>query len=132
MHEATGIIALPLSSAWQPVMHVPSPGLAATLSRRRERENMDRTSQESGSAANTMNVFFEEDGGFKVGHVMSDIGTSLQIESISGKRSKIKANAVVLRFESALEQFLPAAESLAAEIDADFLWEVCGKDEFGC
>ncbi len=93
---------------------------------------MSRTSQESGSDANTMNVFFEEDGGFKVGHVMSDIGTSLQIESISGKRSKIKANAVVLRFESALEQFLPTAEALAAEIDADFLWEVCGKEEFGC
>ncbi len=79
-----------------------------------------------------MNVFFEEDGGFKVGHVMSDIGTSLQIESISGKRSKIKANAVVLRFESQLDQFMPAAQALAAEIDADFLWEVCGKDEFGC
>ena len=79
-----------------------------------------------------MNVFFEEDGGFKVGHVMSDIGTSLQIESISGKRSKIKSNTVVLRFESALEHFLPAAEALAADIDADFLWQVCGKDEFGC
>ena len=79
-----------------------------------------------------MNVFFEEDGGFKVGHVMSDIGTSLQIESISGKRSKIKANAVVLRFESQLDQFLPVTQALAAEIDADFLWEVCGKDEFGC
>ena len=79
-----------------------------------------------------MNVFFEEDGGFKVGHVMSDIGTSLQIEAFSGKRSKIKANAVVLRFEGELDQFLPAAEALAANIDADFLWEVCGKDEFGC
>ena len=79
-----------------------------------------------------MNVFFEEDGAFKVGHVMSDIGTSLQIESISGKRSKIKANAVVLRFESELDQFLPAADALAADIDPDFLWQVCGKDEFGC
>ena len=79
-----------------------------------------------------MNVFFEEDGGFKVGHVMSDIGTSMQIESISGKRSKIKANAVLLRFESALDQFLPMAEALATDIDANFLWEVCGKEEFGC
>ena len=79
-----------------------------------------------------MNVFFEEDGGFKVGHVMSDIGTSLQIESITGKRSKIKANAVLLRFESALEQFLPTAEALAGDIDPDFLWQVCGKEEFGC
>ncbi len=79
-----------------------------------------------------MNVFYEEDGSFKVGHVMSDIGTSLQIESVSGKRSKIKANAVVLRFESQLDQFLPAAEKLAAEIEPDFLWEVCGENEFGC
>ncbi|MBL8522859.1 MAG: RNB domain-containing ribonuclease [Betaproteobacteria bacterium] len=79
-----------------------------------------------------MNVFYEEDGGFKVGHVMSDIGTSLQIESVSGKRSKIKANAVVLRFESALDQYLPEAEKIAAQIEPDFLWEVCGTNEFGC
>ena len=79
-----------------------------------------------------MNVFYEEDGSFKVGHVMSDIGTSLQVESVTGKRSKIKANAVVLRFESQLEPFLPAAEKLAAEIEPDFLWEVCGRIEFGC
>ncbi len=79
-----------------------------------------------------MNVFYEEDGSFKVGHVMSDIGTSLQIESISGKRSKIKANAVVLRYESQLDQFLPEAEKLAAAIEPDFLWEVCGANEFGC
>ena len=79
-----------------------------------------------------MNVFYEEDGSFKVGHVMSDIGTSLQVEAVSGKRSKIKANAVVLRFESALDQFLPAADRLAADIEPDFLWEVCGSSEFGC
>ena len=79
-----------------------------------------------------MNVFYEEDGSFKVAHVMSDIETSLQIESVSGKRSKIKANAVVLRYESALDQFLPEAEKLAASIEPDFLWEVCGAEEFGC
>ena len=79
-----------------------------------------------------MNVFYEEDGSFKVGHVMSDIGTSLQIESVSGKRSKIKANAVVLRYESALDRLLPEAEQLAAVIEPDFLWEVCGDPEFGC
>ena len=79
-----------------------------------------------------MNVFYEEDGGFKVGHVMSDIGTSLQVEAISGKRSKIKANQVLLRFESALGEFLPAADKYAAEIEPDFLWEVCGPSEFGC
>jgi exoribonuclease-2 len=79
-----------------------------------------------------MNVFYEEDGSFKVAHVMSDIGTSLQIESVSGKRSKIKSNAVVLRYETALDQFMPDAEKLAAAIEPDFLWEVCGAAEFGC
>ncbi|MEP7156925.1 MAG: RNB domain-containing ribonuclease [Betaproteobacteria bacterium] len=79
-----------------------------------------------------MNVFYEEDGSFKVGHVMSDIGTSLQIESVSGKRSKIKSNTVVLRYDMALDQLMPAAERLAAEIEPDFLWEVCGASEFGC
>jgi exoribonuclease II len=80
----------------------------------------------------TMNVFYEEDGGFKVAHVMSDIGTSLQVESLSGKRSKIKANQVLLRFESALGEFMPQADALAADIDPDFLWQVCDPNEFGC
>ena len=105
MHDTTGIIALPFIAACVFCVY---------------------------RMALLMNVFYEEDGGFKVGHVMSDIGTSLQIEAVSGKRSKIKANAVVLRFESALEQFLPDAEKLAAQIEPDFLWEVCGENEFGC
>ncbi len=79
-----------------------------------------------------MNVFFEEDGGFKVARVMSDIGTSLQVESISGKRSKIKSSAVLLRFESSLGDFLPAVQHLACDIDPQFLWEALGEGEFGC
>jgi exoribonuclease-2 len=78
-----------------------------------------------------MNVFFEEDGGFKVARVMEDIGTSLQVEAVSGKRSKIKANVVLLRFDSALADLIPQAEVLAADIEPDFLYEVCGPSEFG-
>jgi exoribonuclease-2 len=78
-----------------------------------------------------MNVFYEEDGGFKVARVMEDIGTSLQVEASSGKRSKIKANVVLLRFDSALTDLLPAAERLAADIDPQFLYDVCGPNEFG-
>jgi exoribonuclease-2 len=78
-----------------------------------------------------MNVFFEEDGGFKVARIMEDIGTSLQVEAVTGKRSKIKSNAVLLRFATALNDLLPQAEALAAEIDLDFLYEVCGPSEFG-
>ena len=48
-----------------------------------------------------MNVFYEEDGGFKVGNVMADNDTSLQVEAPHGKRSKVKASAVLLRFADA-------------------------------
>ena len=76
------------------------------------------------------NVFYEEDGGFKVGAVLTDNDTSLQVEAPHGKRSKIKSAAILLRFSSALADFLPAAEQQAAEIDIDFLWECCGDAEF--
>ena len=47
-----------------------------------------------------MNVFYEEDGGFKVGTVLSSTDAALQVEAPHGKRSKIKTNHVLLRFTS--------------------------------
>lgn len=79
-----------------------------------------------------MNIFYEEDGGFKVGAMLADNTTSLQVEGVSGKRSKIKSANVMLRFNSpGLAEFLAQAEALAADIDTDFLWECCPPDEFG-
>src|SRR3954471_6241302 len=78
-----------------------------------------------------MNVFYEEEGTFKVGAVLADNDTSLQVEAPHGKRSKIKAAAVLLRFsEPALSAFTDAAQRVAGEVDVDFLWECCGPDEF--
>jgi exoribonuclease-2 len=78
-----------------------------------------------------VNVFYEEDGAFKVGAVLADNNTSLQVEATHGKRSKIKANAVVLRFEHpGLAPFLDGAQKVAEELDANFLWEVAPQDEF--
>lgn len=78
-----------------------------------------------------MNVFYEEDGAFKVGAVLADNNTSLQVEAAHGKRSKIKANAVVLRFEQpGLTPFLDGAQKVADALDANFLWEVAPQDEF--
>ncbi len=78
-----------------------------------------------------MNVFYEEDGGFKVGHLMSEAAASAQIESASGKRSKVKSNAILLRFDSpSVADFLPKATALMADHDVPFLWEVCGTDDF--
>lgn len=78
-----------------------------------------------------MNVFYEESGSFKVGSIVSRNDASLQVDTQHGKRAKLKAANVFLEFSSALQDFLPAAEAIAADIDVDFLWECCGDDEFG-
>jgi len=79
-----------------------------------------------------MNVLYEETGSFKVGAVLAESDASLQVEAVHGKRSKIKAASVLLRFEAPpLAELLGRAESLAAEMDTDFLWQCCGEAEFG-
>ena len=78
-----------------------------------------------------MNVFYEEEGGFKVGAVLADNTTSLQVEAPHGKRSKVKAANVLLRFtEPALGEFMARAQAAADGIDVDFLWQCCGEAEF--
>ena len=78
-----------------------------------------------------MNIFFEEDGSFKVGTILSDNTTSLQVENLHGKRSKIKAANVMLRFsQPGLSEFMAQAEQIAADIDVQFLWECCPPEEF--
>jgi len=77
------------------------------------------------------NVFYEEEGDFKVGAVLADNDASLQVEAPHGKRSKIKASAVLFRFDgTGLSQFMDEAHKLAEGIDADFLWQCCGQEEF--
>lgn len=79
-----------------------------------------------------MNVFYEEDGELKVGAVLADNDTSLQVEAPHGKRSKVKASAVLLRFETpAHTAFMAGAQQQADAIDIDFLWQCCTADEFG-
>lgn len=78
-----------------------------------------------------MNVFYEEDGGFKVASIMSEADSSMQVEASSGKRSKIKTANVLMRFEGSLAGFLEAAQAEADTLDTDFLWECCGEPEFG-
>ncbi len=76
-----------------------------------------------------MNVFYEESGNFKVGTILVDNTTSLQVEAVHGKRSKIKAASVLLRFETPeLSEFMDQAQKVAGELDPDFLWECCAQD----
>jgi exoribonuclease-2 len=80
----------------------------------------------------SVNVFYEEDGGFKAGAVLSENDASYQVEAAHGKRSKIKAANVLLKFDApGLTAFMSQAEEGAAAIDLDFLWEVAPRDEFG-
>jgi exoribonuclease-2 len=78
-----------------------------------------------------MNVFFEEDGSFKVASIMTEAQGSLQIESATGKRSKVKASNVLMRFETPLAGFMDTANAEANTLDVDFLWECCTEPEFG-
>ncbi|MBS0587014.1 MAG: RNB domain-containing ribonuclease [Proteobacteria bacterium] len=76
-----------------------------------------------------MNVFYEEAGTFKVGAILADNNTSLQIETVHGKRSKIKTTAVLFRFDTPpLAEFMSHAQQVAAELDPDFLWECCPQE----
>src|SRR4029434_956716 len=79
-----------------------------------------------------MNVLFEDDGQLKAGSVLADQDASLQVEAASGKRLKIKAGNVLLRFASpGAAETLAEAQRLAAEMDATFLWEATADGEFG-
>ena len=78
-----------------------------------------------------MHVLFEEDGAFKAATIVTDNDSSLQVETISGKRSKIKSANVLLRYsEPAPTLLLEQAEVLAGGIEPDFLWECVADGEF--
>ena len=77
-----------------------------------------------------MNVLYEEEGSFRIGAILADNDTSLQVQAPHGKRSKVKASNVLFRFSEALSGFMESAQKTAGEMDLDFLWECCGQDEF--
>ncbi|MBM3392382.1 MAG: RNB domain-containing ribonuclease [Betaproteobacteria bacterium] len=79
-----------------------------------------------------MHVLFEEDGAFKAGTVLADNTSSLQVETTSGRRVKVKAAHVLLRFAvPAPGELLERAESESDGLEPEFLWEACPDAEFG-
>lgn len=79
-----------------------------------------------------MYLIFEEDGHFKAGSILSETDATAQVETASGKRSKVKTANILLRFAApAPAEVMQQAEPLIADLDADFLWEAAGTDEFG-
>src|SRR5690554_2228452 len=78
-----------------------------------------------------MYVIYEESGTFKAARVFSRSDSTMQVESESGKRSKIKNAIVLFEFESPEPpQLMKQAEQQAAEIESDFLWECTPQEEF--
>jgi exoribonuclease-2 len=76
-------------------------------------------------------ILFDEEGAFKAGTVLSDAGASLQVESASGKRTKVKSSHVMLRFATpAPAELIQQAQLAADEIELDFLWECAPQEEF--
>ncbi len=78
-----------------------------------------------------MHVFYEDDGSFRAGHILSETDTSLHVESETGKRSKVKrANALFTFEQPAPVVLLTQAAELAATVDLVFLWECAPQEEF--
>jgi exoribonuclease-2 len=79
-----------------------------------------------------MYALFDDAGKFLAGRVMSESDASLQVELDSGKRVKVKAANVLLKFaQPAPAELMTRAHALAAEIDLDLAWTFAPDTEFG-
>jgi len=79
-----------------------------------------------------MYVLFDDAGKFHAGRLMSEAEASLQVELDSGKRVKVKAANVMLRFEKpAPAELIREAQALASQIDLGLAWEFAPDAEFG-
>ena len=77
-----------------------------------------------------MYALFEDGGKFLAGRLMSEADSSMQVELDSGKRVKVKAANVLLRFSAPTPgALLEGAAALATELDPSFLWDVSGEEE---
>lgn len=78
-----------------------------------------------------MNIIYEEDSTLKAGTIIEDNLASVQIESLHGKRTKLKASHVLFRFQTkSLPEFLQAVQKQIEELETEFLWECAGENEF--
>jgi len=82
-----------------------------------------------------MHLLHEESGDIKVAVLLSgDVSSekeALAVETLGGKRGKLKVKDVWLKFEhSQPVKMLEDAHLVAQDIDLDFLWECAGSDEF--
>jgi exoribonuclease II len=77
-------------------------------------------------------ALFDDAGKFHAGRVMNESDASMQVELDSGKRVKVKAANVMLKFEQpAPAELMSRARVLADDIDLDLAWEFAPEGEFG-
>lgn len=77
-------------------------------------------------------ALFDEAGKFLAGRVMSEAESSMQVELDTGKRVKVKAANVLLRFaEPAPAELLSRARALSEEFDLNLAWEFAPEGDFG-
>ncbi|MGB6104774.1 MAG: ribonuclease catalytic domain-containing protein [Pusillimonas sp.] len=78
-----------------------------------------------------MYVLYEESGNFKAEKIFSQSDSTMQVESESGKRSKIKNATVLFSFEQPTPAgLMEQAQALAQTLEIDFLWECAPQEEF--
>jgi len=79
-----------------------------------------------------MNLVFEDDGQIKAGHVLSDSDSAAQVELPGGRRIKVKASNILMRFaDPAAGVVMTSAQALLGDIDMSLLWEsAVGDAEF--
>jgi len=79
-----------------------------------------------------MYALYEDAGKFFAGRVMAEADSALQIELDSGKRVKVKAANVLLKFDKPQPaELIASAQVVARDIDLDLAWEFAAADEFG-
>jgi exoribonuclease-2 len=79
-----------------------------------------------------MQVLYEEGGDLKVGAVLEQAPASFQVETLHGRRAKVKAANVLLAFEHpGGAELLAQAQLFAAGLDTEFLWQCSAGREFG-
>jgi len=63
--------------------------------------------------------------------VLTQQGEAFQVETLTGKRSKVRARDVLLQFDTPSPgELISRATSLSHQMDVGFLWEVAGEQEF--
>lgn len=79
-----------------------------------------------------MHALFEEAGKFLAGRILSETDTSAQIELETGKRVKVKAAHILIKFDKpSPAELMAQAQAQADGMELDLAWEFAPEEEFG-